>query len=110
MRFKNTACASTYDSCSNCGGYCSAKCNYNTCKNTSMLNKCSYDSACESVCIINTCGAGCSIYNTGGCGNYGSSCSIGCQVECATNPCMTVCIGLATTIIFYITFNTIMIS
>ena len=111
--------ASTYDSCSNCGGECTSTCLFGSCKDRSA-----------GAASFGTCGTyGC---YTGGCyltckssscaGNCYQGCSYSCENRFNAEPsCLgycsnssdsmyTTCAGLATTIIFYIAFNTIMIS
>lgn len=111
---KITACAASYDSCSTCrGGTCNSSCISN----------------CSDICVDNSCSNGCRYHGYSDCrgqctltcigSNYVYGCGGGCDSGCGSNNCKDRCIfmcydkscsGLATTIIFYITFNTIMIS
>ena len=105
MEFSPLIIASTYNSCSNCGGYCSANCgpsDYN-CAST-CLAECSTSSGCtnackQGACNLNGCGGGC--YPSGCTGNcIGNSCASHCQ---ASKCFSSICTGLAT-IVFYLNY------
>ena len=91
--------ASTYNSCSNCGGYCSTNCGNSYCSSTADPN-----SGCYTNCASG-CNRGCHI-NSGssdGCKACGASCTYaGCDDKTCKNYCRSStcgfdsCYGLAT--------------
>ena len=95
------ACAASYDSCSNCMGNCSTGCG-NSGVYPDAQAGCSM--LCDTKACQNDCYAGCGGEGCGG------NCKNNCGNGACAGGCMRGCAGLATTIIFYITFNTIMIS
>ena len=108
------SCAASYDSCSNCGGgTCTSSCISNCsdiCVDNSCSGRCRYNAysgcrSCTLTCIGSSYVYGCNGTCSGDCGS--SDCKNSCKTLCHIH---TACNGLATTIIFYITFNTIMIS
>ena len=118
VEFSPLICASSYDSCSNCGGQCTSNCLFNSCKerNAGGYTECGtygcYAGGCYLTCnAVSSCAGNCESSCTGACkrnSNTHPSCTRICSNS--SDSMYTTCAGLATTIIFYIAFNTIMIS
>ena len=101
-----SACASSYDSCSNCGGQCTSNCLFNSCKDRSAGQPNSettcgaygcYTGGCYLTCGVSSCDGNC--YNSckNSCsGNYNAYLSCVRICSNSSESMYTTCAGLAT--------------
>ena len=95
--------ASTYNSCSNCGGQCTSNCLFNSCKerNAGGENICTsygcYGGGCYLTCIVSSCAGNCYDGCKTDCTST-SKTSLSCLNFCSnsSDSMYTTCAGLAT--------------